>query len=152
MFEENEETGRMIAAHHPFTSPTDETLDTFDTKPKAAKAKAYDLALNGFEIGGGSVRIFNPEVQRRMFDAIGMPREEAEKQFGFFLEAFKYGLPPHAGIAFGVDRLIMLLTESESIRDVIAFPKNAKGRALMEDSPSTPSKEQLDEYYIQMKK
>lgn len=151
MFEKDENTSRYIAAHHPFTSPDDKSLETFDSKPESARAKSYDLTLNGFEIGGGSVRISNSDIQKRMFKTIGMSQEQYEKQFGFFLEAFKYGLPPHGGIAFGVDRIIMILTKSESIRDVIAFPKNAKGIAVMEESPSLTSKEQLDEYFISLK-
>ncbi|CAM9149267.1 aspartate--tRNA ligase [Mycoplasma todarodis] len=151
MFEYNEESERYIAAHHPFTSPTDETIDFFDTKPLEARAKAYDLVLNGFEIGGGSIRINNPETQRRMFSAIGMSKETAESQFGFFLEAFKYGLPPHGGIAFGIDRLATILVGEESIREVIAFPKNAKGIDPMSQSPSDVTKEQLEEYNLILK-
>ncbi len=151
MFEYNEEADRYVAAHHPFTSPTDETLEFFDTKPLKARAKAYDLVLNGFEIGGGSIRINNPEIQRRMFSAIGMSQEIAEAQFGFFLEAFKYGLPPHGGIAFGVDRLATILVGEESIREVIAFPKNAKGIDPMSQSPSDVTKEQLEEYNLILK-
>ncbi len=151
MFEYNEEADRYIAAHHPFTSPTDETLDFFDTRPLEARAKAYDLVLNGFEIGGGSIRINNPEIQRRMFSAIGMTQQIAESQFGFFLEAFKYGLPPHGGIAFGIDRLATILVGEESIREVIAFPKNAKGIDPMSQSPSDVTKEQLEEYNLILK-
>lgn len=145
------EEGKTKAAHHPFTSPSPQTLHNFDTNPNEARARAYDLVLNGFEIGGGSVRIFDASVQERMFKTIGMSTEEAHSKFGFFLEAFKYGLPPHAGIAFGIDRLVMLLTNSKSIRDVIAFPKTATGYALMEQSPSAASTEQLDEYFIELK-
>ena len=151
MFEKDEETGRLIAAHHPFTSPTDATVDSFDKDPSNARAKAYDLVLNGFEIGGGSVRINDIEVQKRMFQTIGMSEQQYTSQFGFFLEAFKYGLPPHAGAAFGIDRLVMILTNSASIRETIAFPKNAKGTAVMEDSPSTVSQEQLKEYHLEVK-
>ncbi len=151
MFEVNKETGKLIAAHHPFTSPSDETIDNFDTDSANAKAKAYDLVLNGFEIGGGSVRINDLEVQKRMFKAVGLSESEVQSQFGFFLEAFKYGLPPHAGAAFGIDRLAMILTNSESIREVIAFPKNANGVAVMEQSPSTVATEQLNEYGIKLK-
>ncbi|CAM9095449.1 aspartate--tRNA ligase [Mycoplasma marinum] len=150
MFEYNEESKRYIAAHHPFTSPTKESLDTFDTKPLEARAKAYDLVLNGFEIGGGSIRINNPDIQRRMFGAIGMTKETAESQFGFFLESFKYGLPPHGGIAFGIDRIATILVGEESIREVIAFPKNAKGIDPLSQSPSNVTKEQLEEYFLKM--
>lgn len=146
------EDGKIKAAHHPFTSPSPESLKDFDKNPTGARARAYDLVLNGFEIGGGSVRIFDSAVQERMFETIGMSREEAHSKFGFFLEAFKYGLPPHAGIAFGIDRLVMLLTNSKSIRDVIAFPKTAAGYAMMEEAPSVASTEQLDEYFIKLKK
>lgn len=145
------EEGRTKAAHHPFTSPSIDSLNDFDTNPLTAKARAYDLVLNGFEIGGGSVRIFDTTVQERMFKTIGMSHEEAHSKFGFFLEAFKYGLPPHAGIAFGIDRLVMLLTNSQSIRDVMAFPKTANGYAVMEGSPSVATTEQLDEYFIKLK-
>ena len=151
LFEKEDNTNRFVAAHHPFTSPSQDSLKNFDIEPEKARAQAYDLTLNGFEIGGGSVRIFDINVQRKMFKTIGMSKEESEKQFGFFLEAFKYGLPPHAGIAFGIDRLIMILTNSESIRDVIAFPKNAKGIAVMEQSPSSVFDTQLEEYFISLK-
>lgn len=124
-------------------------MQNFDKEPRLAKAKAYDLVLNGFEVGGGSVRIFDASVQKRMFKTIGLSDEQAKTQFGFFLEAFKYGLPPHAGAAFGIDRLIMILTNSKSIRDVIAFPKNANAIAVMENGPSSASDEQLSEYFIQ---
>ena len=151
LFEHDADSGRYIAAHHPFTSPAEENLDNFDTNPSEARAQAYDLVLNGFEIGGGSKRIFDMEVQKRMFDTIGLSKETYESQFGFFLEAFKYGLPPHAGIAFGIDRLVMLLTDSDSIRDVIAFPKNTNGISMLEKAPSAASQEQLDEYFITIK-
>ena len=150
LFEYDEETKKYSASHHPFTSPSLRTLDSFDTDKKNAKARAYDLTLNGFEIGGGSVRISDKHVQTRMLEAVGLTKDEADSQFGFFLEAFKYGLPPHAGIAFGVDRIIMILSDSNSIRDVIAFPKNANGIAVMEDAPSKSSKEQLAEYNIKV--
>lgn len=143
------EDNTIKAAHHPFTSPAEKSMQNFDKEPRLAKAKAYDLVLNGFEVGGGSVRIFDASVQKRMFKTIGLSDEQAKTQFGFFLEAFKYGLPPHAGAAFGIDRLIMILTNSKSIRDVIAFPKNANAIAVMENGPSSASDEQLSEYFIQ---
>ncbi len=151
MFEIDSETNKLTAAHHPFTAPSDEFVSSFDKEPAKAIAKAYDLVLNGFEIGGGSVRINDIDVQRRMFAAVGLDEKQVESQFGFFLEAFKYGLPPHAGAAFGIDRLIMILTNSNSIREVIAFPKNANASAVMENSPSVVSDKQLDEYNIKMK-
>ena len=149
LFEQDEETKKYTSAHHPFTSPTKETLETFDKDPKNAKAQAYDLALNGFEIGGGSMRINDLKIQERMFKTLGLTEQQIKGQFGFFLEAFKYGLPPHGGIAFGIDRIAMILSGSSSIREVIAFPKNAKGLSVMEDSPSVVDQSQLDEYMIQ---
>ncbi|MBN3534962.1 aspartate--tRNA ligase [Mycoplasma procyoni] len=152
MFEYDEEQKRYSAAHHPFTMFQEQSLATFETDPKSARAKAYDLVLNGFEIAGGSIRIHDSEIQRKMFKAISMTKEQAESQFGFFLNALEFGVPPHGGIAFGLDRLIMILTNSESIRDVIPFPVNSKGINLMIDSPSEVTKEQLDEYFLELKK
>ena len=151
LFEFDDE-GNFSSAHHPFTSPQDANIDNFDTDPKSAKAKAYDLVMNGFEIGGGSIRINNMDIQSRMFKALKLNDSQINDQFGFFLEAFKFGLPPHAGVAFGIDRLIMILANKESIRDVIAFPKNAKGIAVMENSPSDVTTDQLDEYFIKVNK
>lgn len=147
LFEKNDD-GTYSAAHHPFTSPTKESLATFDKDQANAKARAYDLVLNGFEVGGGSIRIFDPLVQKRMFDAVGLTEEQINAQFGFFVEAFKYGVPPHGGAALGIDRLVMLLTGGESIRDVIAFPKNAAGFAVMEGAPSDVENAQIEEYNI----
>ena len=125
LFEYDEEAGRFFAAHHPFTMPSLDTLDTFDTDSHNAKAQAYDIVLNGYELGGGSLRIYRPDVQSRMFETLGFTKEEAEEQFGFLMNAFKYGTPPHGGLALGLDRIAMILTGSQSLRDVIAFPKNA---------------------------
>ncbi len=148
LYEYSEEEKKYVAAHHPFTSPTLDCMNSFDTDQISAKARAYDIVLNGYEIGGGSIRITSAEVQQRMFKAIGLERQEIEKKFGFMLEAFKYGVPPHGGIALGLDRLVMLLTNSESIRDVIAFPKNSHGNDLMMGSPGEVNKSSLDELHI----
>ncbi len=154
LFEWDAEAGRLMAAHHPFTRPkkADEAkLLSGDPKQlREVQAEAYDLALNGFEIAGGSLRIFDPKVQAAMFRAIGFSQEEAEKQFGFFMEALRYGTPPHGGIAFGIDRVAMLMAGSDSIRDVIAFPKTARASCQMSDSPSTVSPEQLAELRLQV--
>lgn len=145
MFEYSEEDARISATHHPFTSPKSEDWDLIETEPLKMKSDAYDLVLNGNEIGGGSIRIHDPIKQAKIFKALGLTESEAKEKFGFFLEAFNYGAPPHGGLAFGLDRLIMLLTNAESIRDVIAFPKNKAAQSLMEESPSSVSKKQLDE-------
>jgi aspartyl-tRNA synthetase len=139
LFEWGEEEGKWVAAHHPFTAPASE-----DLSPETAKARAYDITLNGFELGSGSIRIHQPEVQRRVFDALGLSRKEAEEKFGHLLEAFRYGVPPHGGIALGLDRIIMLLAGRENIRDVIAFPKTASGTELLTGAPTEPTEEQLD--------
>lgn len=152
LLEWDEETRRYHAMHHPFTSPKEEDLEKLESDPASVKARAYDLVLNGFEIGGGSIRIHNRKVQQQMFKTLGISDEEAEEKFGFLLDAFKYGAPPHGGIAFGVDRLAMILTGSKSLRDVIAFPKNQRAQSMMDNSPSEVDKEQLDELHIQIKK
>jgi aspartyl-tRNA synthetase len=139
LFTWGEEEGRWVSLHHPFTSPA-----TDDLEPATAKARAYDLVLNGYELGGGSIRIHRPEIQRAVFDALGLSPEEAQQQFGFLLEAFRYGVPPHGGIAFGLDRVAMLLTGRDNIRDVIAFPKTASGMEPLTGAPSEPSAEQLE--------
>ncbi len=145
LLEWDEETGAFHAMHHPFTSPKQEQIDLIDSNPGAVRADAYDLVLNGNEIGGGSIRIHDKKIQQRMFDCLGFTKEEAEKQFGFLMNAFEYGAPPHGGIAFGLDRLVAIMGGNEIIRDFIAFPKNNSGRDVMIDSPSTVSDEQLKE-------
>ena len=145
LLEWDEETGAFHAMHHPVTSPKPEQIDLIDSDPAAVRADAYDLVLNGNEIGGGSIRIHDKKIQQRMFDCLGFTKEEAEKQFGFLMNAFEYGAPPHGGIAFGLDRLVAIMGGNEIIRDFIAFPKNNSGRDVMIDSPSTVSDEQLKE-------
>ncbi|MGL5693736.1 MAG: aspartate--tRNA ligase [Peptostreptococcaceae bacterium] len=152
LFEEDEENGRFIAKHHPFTSPLDEDIERLDGDDKASlRAKAYDIVINGYEVGGGSVRIFNPDVQRKMFAALGMDEEESQEKFGFLLDAFKYGTPPHAGIAFGLDRLTMILTGTTNIKDVIAFPKNQSAVCPMTNAPAVADSTQLEELSIDVK-
>ena len=131
--------------HHPFTMPMDEDLDQLETNPGAVRAKAYDIVLNGTEIGGGSVRIFDQDIQSKMFKVLGFTEEQAQEQFGFLLTAFKYGVPPHAGLAYGLDRVVMLMVGADSIRDVIAFPKVKDASCLMTESPSRVSEQQLEE-------
>ena len=151
LFEQDEETGRYIAMHHPFTSPLDEDLEKLDSDDKSSlRAKAYDIVINGYEVGGGSVRIFNPDVQRKMFAALGMEEEESQEKFGFLLDAFKYGTPPHAGIAFGLDRLTMILTGTNNIKDVIAFPKNQSAVCPMTNAPAVADDAQLEELSIEV--
>ncbi|MCP4337153.1 MAG: aspartate--tRNA ligase [Mycoplasma sp.] len=150
-FEFNEEENRYTSSHHPFTAPSKETSSNFDINPEKAKARAYDLVLNGFEIGGGSIRNNDLEIQKRIFNLIGMNQETIEEKFGFFLEAFKYGMPPHGGIAFGIDRIIAILNNENSIRDVIAFPKNTKGIDPLSKSPSKTTNKQLKEYGLKLK-
>lgn len=152
LYEYSEEENRYVAAHHPFTSPTPDCINTFDVDQKNAKARAYDIVLNGYEIGGGSIRITSTDVQQRMFKALGLEKEQIQNKFGFMLDAFKYGVPPHGGIALGLDRLVMLLTGSESIRDVIAFPKNSHGNDLMMESPGEVDESSLDELHLSIKK
>ncbi|MGL5651491.1 MAG: aspartate--tRNA ligase [Paraclostridium sp.] len=151
VFEEDEETGRMVAKHHPFTSPLDEDLERLEGDDKASlRAKAYDMVINGYEVGGGSVRIFNADVQQKMFKALGFTEEEAQEKFGFLLDAFKYGTPPHAGMAFGLDRLIMILAGTTNIKDVIAFPKNQSAVCPMTNAPAIAEEVQLDELNIKV--
>jgi len=148
LLEWDEETQRYFARHHPFTSPRLDQLDKLESDPGAVLARAYDCVLNGVELGGGSIRINRPELQRRMFRALGVGDEEAQSRFGFLLDAFRYGAPPHGGIALGLDRMIMLMARGESLRDVIAFPKTARAQDLMSEAPSTVDKKQLDELGI----
>jgi len=150
LLEWDEETQRFHAMHHPFTSPYEEDMELFRTDPGKLRAKAYDLVINGVEIGGGSIRIHDEELQKTMFDNLGFTKEEAQKQFGFLMSAFRYGAPPHGGIAFGFDRWVALFAGIESIRDVIAFPKNNAGRDMMIDTPSTISEDQLKELSLKV--
>ena len=148
LLEWNEDMNRYQAMHHPFTMPMDEDLPLLDTDPGKVRAKAYDIVLNGTELGGGSVRIFNNDIQNKMFEMLGFTPEQAETQFGFLLNAFKYGVPPHAGLAYGLDRLIMLMAKEDSIRDVIAFPKVKDASCLMTEAPTRVEQKQLDELAI----
>lgn len=148
MFEKDEETGRYKAMHHPFTAPKDEDLPLLDSAPEKVRAKAYDIIINGWEVGGGSVRIHRSEIQNKVFDIIGLSKEEANLKFGFLLEAFRYGVPPHAGLAFGFDRLVSLLLGLDAIRDCIAFPKVQNACELMTECPAEVPKEALDELRI----
>jgi aspartyl-tRNA synthetase len=152
LFEWDEETGRYFARHHPFTSPRLEHLDRLESDPGSVLARAYDVVLNGLELGGGSIRINQPEVQERMFRALGISDEQARARFGFLIDAFRYGAPPHGGIALGVDRMAMLMARAESLRDVIAFPKTARAQDLMSAAPSEVDEKQLDELGIALKK
>ena len=151
IFEEDEENGRFAAKHHPFTSPMDEDLDHLEDEDKLKlRAKAYDIVLNGYEIGGGSIRISDSEVQKRMFKALGFTDEEAYNKFGFLIDAFKFGTPPHGGMAFGLDRLVMLLAGADNIREVIAFPKNQNAVCPMTMAPSIAEDDQLKELSIKV--
>ncbi|MBN8236738.1 aspartate--tRNA ligase [Halobacillus kuroshimensis] len=151
LFEYDEEAGRYFAAHHPFTMPAGGDLEELKKKPRDVMAEAYDIVLNGYELGGGSLRIYEKEMQNEMFDVLGFSREEAEEQFGFLLEALEYGTPPHGGIAFGLDRLVMLLAGRTNLRDTILFPKTASASDLLTEAPGTVSEAQLDELHLQLK-
>lgn len=152
LLEWSEEDGRFSAMHHPFTMPMEEDLPLLETDPGKVRAKAYDIVLNGTELGGGSIRIHQNDIQEKMFEILGFTKEAAYDQFGFLLNAFKYGVPPHAGLAFGLDRLIMLMAKEDSIRDVIAFPKVKDASCLMSEAPNTVDNKQLDELGIKLKK
>ena len=145
LLEWDDEAARFTAMHHPFTMLMEEDLDKLESDPGAVRAKAYDIVLNGTELGGGSVRIHQGDIQSRMFDLLGFTKEQAQEQFGFLLNAFKYGVPPHAGLAFGFDRLMMLMTGADSIREVIAFPKVKDASDLMTEAPGTVDEKQLEE-------
>ncbi|MBT8383872.1 MAG: Asp-tRNA(Asn)/Glu-tRNA(Gln) amidotransferase GatCAB subunit C, partial [Ignavibacteria bacterium] len=151
LFEWDEETKRLYAMHHPFTSPRTEDLDLLDKEPGKVKAQAYDLVLNGNEIAGGSIRIHNANLQAIMFKALGLSEEEAQQKFGFLMNAFRYGAPPHGGIAFGFDRMVMVFAGVDSIRDTIAFPKTASALSLMDEAPSPASEEQLKELHLKIR-
>jgi aspartyl-tRNA synthetase len=151
LLEWDEETKRYYAMHHPFTSPKLDEIKLLDTEPENVHARAYDLVLNGNEIAGGSIRIHNSELQKKMFNVLGISDEEANEKFGFLMNAFKFGAPPHGGIAFGFDRLVMLFAKESSIREVIAFPKTTSGISLMDDSPSVVDEQQLKELHIKLK-
>lgn len=148
MFEYSEEDGRWYAMHHPFTRPRDEDMQYIDSDPGKVHAIAYDVVLNGYELGGGSLRIYDGAMQDKMFEVLGFTEEKIQENFGWFVDALKYGTPPHGGLAFGLDRIAMILSESESIRDVIAFPKNANAKCPMSDAPTPVDAAQLEELHI----
>ena len=152
MFDYDADARRWVALHHPFTSPKTEDLERVDLDPANVKARAYDMVLNGSEIGGGSIRIHRADVQEKVFAALGIGPEEARAKFGFLLDALRYGAPPHGGIAFGLDRLCALMSGVDSIRDVIAFPKTQKASCLMTEAPSPVDETQLRELHIKLRK
>jgi aspartyl-tRNA synthetase len=151
MFEFDEDEHRWNAVHHPFTAPKDGHEDYMDSAPEKCVAKAYDMVLNGWELGGGSVRIHRAEVQSKVFSALKIGPEEARQKFGFLLDALQYGAPPHGGLAFGLDRLVTLMTKAESIRDVIAFPKTQRAQCLLTGAPSNVDEKQLRELHIRLR-
>ena len=150
LFEWDEDTQRYYAMHHPFTSPKPEDINYLDTDPGKVRANAYDMVVNGVELGGGSIRIHDSQLQNRMFELLGFTPEKAEAQFGFLMSAFRYGAPPHGGLAFGLDRFVSLFAGLDSIRDCIAFPKNNSGRDIMIDAPSIIDQSQLDELNLKI--
>ena len=152
VFEYSEEEGRYMACHHPFTMPYEEDMDKLKTQPDVARAKAYDIVINGYEAGGGSIRIHQADIQEKIFDSLGFTKESAQEKFGFFMDAFAYGTPPHGGLALGLDRLTMLLAGTDNIRDVIAFPKTASASDLMSDAPNLVDSKQLEELSIAITK
>ena len=152
LLEYDEDSKRYVAAHHPFTSPKQEDISKLDTAPEKAQANAYDIVLNGYELGGGSIRIHDGELQQKMFEVLGFTKEQAQEQFGFLLDAFKYGAPPHGGIALGLDRLVMLLTNRTNLRDTIAFPKTASATCLLTNAPSEVSDKQLEELSLRIRR
>ncbi len=151
MFEMDEENNRWAAVHHPFTAPKDGHEDLMETEPQRCLAKAYDMVLNGWELGGGSIRIHRAEIQQKVFDALKINPEQAQEQFGFLLDALQYGAPPHGGLAFGLDRIVTLMTKAESIRDVIAFPKTQRAQCLLTQAPSKIEEKKLRELHIRLR-
>ena len=151
LFEYDEEEQRYVAKHHPFTMPMEEDIELLDNNPEKVRAIAYDLVLNGYELGGGSLRIYQSDLQEKMFNYLGFTKEDANERFGFLIDAFKYGAPPHGGLALGLDRMAMLLSGSDSLRDVIAFPKVKDASCPLADAPNFVDKKQLDELMIDIK-
>ena len=150
MFDFDEKNDRYVAMHHPFTAPRESDIDKLNSKPATALSRGYDLTMNGHEIAGGSIRIHSPEIQEKVFSLLGLSQKEAIEKFGFLVEALRYGAPPHGGIAFGFDRLVMLLAGTENIRDVIAFPKTTSATSLMDESPSYVDNNQLKDLGLKL--
>ena len=151
LFEKDEKQNRFISLHHPFTSPNSDDLELLDKHPEKVRSLGYDIVMNGYELGGGSIRIHDSQMQRNIFNILGISEKDANEKFGFLMNAFKYGAPPHGGMAFGLDRIVMLLVGSNQIRDVIAFPKTTSATSLMDNSPSPVDKIQLDELGLKIK-